>query len=348
MHLLDRYLKAVRHSLLLTSGARRDDIIKELDEHLRSEMEEREVALGRPLDEAEQEEILTRYGHPWLVASRYGGSQGTLALGSVLIGPEVFPYYLAILCLNLAVTVGICLVFDLVALAGGTPMSRVVQWSVQWPGIALPILVQLAVVTVIFIGVETWKRRFMNRLEGGVLNLRRSSPPSPHRRRTVIGIVIWSVALLWWAFVPLQPALLFGRAVTDLRLGLAWTPLFAPILFLLAAGIVQRAIFLARPDLTWFHTGMRLTINVLALVFLYGLRSSGDFVVVAGTAADAVRAQHQAQSFNAAILWGFLSWIWIYLAVNVLAHGVSAVKQLRRWQRGRGSATVEDRAQASG
>jgi len=346
MYVLDRYLKAVRQSLLLMSGARKDDIIKELGEHLRSELEDQGVAAGHTLDEVEQAAILRRYGHPWLVASRYKGNQGTLSFGGVLIGPEVFPYYLAILGLNLAVTVGVCLAFAAVALAVGTPLSRVMHWTLQWPGLALPVLVQLVVVTVIFIGVEAWKRHWMNRGEGGVLNPSWTSPSTRPRWQTVAGIVVWSVALLWWAFVPLQPILVFGRAVTDLQLGPTWEPLFAPVVLLLVAGIVQRAVLLAHPELTWFHTGVRLTVNVLALVFLYWIRAGGTFVVAAGTAADPIHTGHQAQVFNTVILWGILSWLWIYLSFNVLAHAVSVVEHFRRWRRGRKTATIADGAQA--
>ena len=338
MQLLDRYLQAVRQSLLLMSRARKDDVVAEIGDHLRSEMEERELTLGRPLSDAERKAILLRYGHPWLVASRYRADRGTLSFGAVLIGPEVFPYYLAILGLNLAVTVGLCLVLGLVALAGGEPLSRVALSTIRWPGLALPLLVQAVAVTAIFAGVETWKRRWMDRADGGGFTAGWAEPPSPSRRRAVAGIVGWSVAAGLWAFGPLLPALLLGLSVTDVAVGPAWASLFAPVMALLAACVVQRAVFLSRPDLAGFHTGMRLAVNALALIVLYGVRDGDAFVVAASTAANPVRAQHLAQAFNAVVLRGLLSWIWIVLGVMVLAHAATAVTQLRDWLRERGSA----------
>jgi hypothetical protein len=61
MELLDRYLKAVGTYL---PADQRDDILRELSEDIRSEMEEKESELARPLTAAEQEAILKRHGNP--------------------------------------------------------------------------------------------------------------------------------------------------------------------------------------------------------------------------------------------------------------------------------------------
>jgi hypothetical protein len=71
-------------------------------------------------------------------------------------------------------------------------------------------------------------------------------------------------------------------------------------------------------------------------------------VVVAGTAADPAHAQHLAQVFNALVLRGLLSWIWIFLSVNAVAHGISAAKHLRRWQQARKGGAAADPTRVSG
>lgn len=83
MDLLDRYLQAVQ--FWLPKGQRRD-IIAELSEDLRSQVEEKESALGRKLSDQEVEEILKRCGSPMTVASRYLPQR-------YLIGPALFPLY---------------------------------------------------------------------------------------------------------------------------------------------------------------------------------------------------------------------------------------------------------------
>ena len=61
MDLLDRYLQAVRFWL---PAKQKHDIIAELSEDLHSQIDENEAALGRPLNEDEQVDLLKRLGPP--------------------------------------------------------------------------------------------------------------------------------------------------------------------------------------------------------------------------------------------------------------------------------------------
>ena len=83
MELVDRYLHAVKFWL---PRSQKDDIIAELSEDLRSQIEEREAELGYTLTDAEVEPILKRCGSPMVVAGRYLPQQS-------LIGPTLFPIY---------------------------------------------------------------------------------------------------------------------------------------------------------------------------------------------------------------------------------------------------------------
>src|ERR1700682_4339889 len=83
MELLDRYLQAIEFWL---PKRQRQDIIAELSEDLRSQIEEKETEVGRKLQDAEVEAILKRCGAPLEVAARYRPQQ-------YLIGPALFPVY---------------------------------------------------------------------------------------------------------------------------------------------------------------------------------------------------------------------------------------------------------------
>ena len=83
MDLVDRYLQAVK---LWLPARQREDIAAELREDIRSEIEEMENGLGRPLEAAELEAILKRRGRPIAAASRFGPQRS-------LIGPTLFPIY---------------------------------------------------------------------------------------------------------------------------------------------------------------------------------------------------------------------------------------------------------------
>jgi hypothetical protein len=83
MALVDRYLHAVKFWL---PRNQKDDIIAELSEDLRSQIEDREAELGHKLSDNEVEPILKRCGSPMAVAGRYLPQQS-------LIGPALFPIY---------------------------------------------------------------------------------------------------------------------------------------------------------------------------------------------------------------------------------------------------------------
>jgi hypothetical protein len=90
MELLDRYLKAVQFWL---PSEQKQDIIAESSEDLRSQIEDKESELGRPLNEAEVKAILKKGGPPMLVAQRYLPQR-------YLIGPALFPMYWFVLKLG--------------------------------------------------------------------------------------------------------------------------------------------------------------------------------------------------------------------------------------------------------
>ena len=91
MEIVDRYLQAVRSWL---PAEQRDDIVAELSEDLRSQVEEREAALGRPLAEPEAQALLKEKGHPLWLARGY-------ATGGHLIGPMVLPTFRRVVAIGL-------------------------------------------------------------------------------------------------------------------------------------------------------------------------------------------------------------------------------------------------------
>ena len=84
MQRIDDYLNAVRFFL---PGRQKNDILRELSENLREQVQDQEEKLGRRLTRDEEEELLKQYGHPMLFALRYGPDPPRL------IGPVVFPFY---------------------------------------------------------------------------------------------------------------------------------------------------------------------------------------------------------------------------------------------------------------
>ena len=102
MDLVERYLEAVQFWL---PKAQKRDIIAELSEDLRSQIEEKEAELGRKLDDKEVEAILKHCGPPLVVATLYLPQR-------YLIGPTLFPLYRFVLGVCLAgVIIPRCLIW---------------------------------------------------------------------------------------------------------------------------------------------------------------------------------------------------------------------------------------------
>jgi hypothetical protein len=93
MDLIDRYLSAVHANLPRTQA---DDITAEIGDGLHTEVEEREVDLGRLLTADEIVAVLRAHGHPRLVAARYARQQA-------LVGPLLLPFYWRTLRIALSV-----------------------------------------------------------------------------------------------------------------------------------------------------------------------------------------------------------------------------------------------------
>jgi hypothetical protein len=142
--------------------------------------------------------------------------------------------------------------------------------------------------------------------------------------------VVWSGFTLWWTVVPFFPQLVLGSAAGYLELSSAWHRFYLPILLLLAAGIAQRAVNLARPSWSALLPTTRLLINLVALGLQYPMIKSYPYVVVSAGAADLAHARQIADAFNGTILWGVLSWLWIYHLISAAVYAWYCAPHLRR------------------
>ena len=91
MNWLHRYVEAVKRYL---PRAKRDDVGEELNSILEEKLEEAEEAKGQPLDEAEVLGFLKNFGHPLLVASRYGRQRALVSEALLPIYKQVLKYLL--------------------------------------------------------------------------------------------------------------------------------------------------------------------------------------------------------------------------------------------------------------
>jgi hypothetical protein len=296
MTLLERYLRAVKTFL---PPKAQDDIVHELSENILSEFEEKEAALGRPLTEAEQAEVIKHHGHPVVVAARYRRPH-------YLIGPGLFPFYWLIL--KIAV-ISALIVRTIVATIGAVispnPSSSIVPALVAVPSVLIPVFFW---VTVAFAGFELcssflklnseWSPHSLPSDTGSVAQIPRTT--------SVARIVFGGAFILWWQLLPVAPQLVFGPAASTLALGPVWNTLHWPILMLAVAGVVQSVVDVAKPSLTHVRVGARLLTDAATLGLLCLVIRAGNWIVLAPGAQNPVAYAGAVGVLNQLLFYGFI------------------------------------------
>jgi len=320
MDLLKSYLGAVKRNL---PRKQRNDILAELSEELRSQMEDRERDLGRRLTDAEQYAVLMQHGDPMVVARRYWLERSrSLALGWELIGPELFPAYTFVLLLNLTITVA---------------TIPVALWIYHVPitlrPFLLPIAIQIACVTAVFTLLNGIRRKFPVNWMYAPAELASVAPLQ--RWYSVSGLVACGALTLWWLALPRFQFLVLGSAAGEVRLSSQWHRYYVPVLLLFLAGMAQRAASVARPQWNWLLPTSRFLIDGIAavLMFFFPLH---PLVIVSQAVANPAHAEKLAATANNLLRWGlFGPWLWIYLGASSLVYAWYCRPHIRRFLQSR-------------
>jgi hypothetical protein len=282
MELVDRYLQAVRFWL---PKAQQEDILAELSEDIRSQIEDKEAELGRKLNEAEVEVILQRWGNPALVAERFRPRRQ-------LIGPGLFPEYWRVLRIVLGVTALVFTFLIVTVLAGGKPLPKA---FLMFPGIWFAEFGWLTFVYAVrerFYRPENWNPRSLPRI---------AKAEGKRPSQSVYELAITAFFSVWWLAGLRFPYLIFGPFF---KFAPVWRAFYVPILLLSLAEIARQSIGLLRPQSTRFLGVARLAINSASLVVCYLLLRAGNLVDIT----DAVRS------------WGELSTrAWWVVGISITA-----------------------------
>ena len=269
MELLDRYLQAVRFFL---PRRQQDDIIRELEENLISQMEDREEQLGRPLTDDERADVLRRHGHPMLVAGRYRSRHH-------LIGPVFFPIYRFALQMGLGVALVVTIVLGTIdAVVHGDVAARLVRSFLAYPGRALMVF---AWTTLSFAALDWAQSR---------LPLARSWDPRTlpkvvsrenrlSRLTSLCECLAAGAALIWLLLIAQSPSLMLGPAAEILDLSPVWRTVYVPILVLVLAIMTLSVVNFVIPEWTSARSYARLSIHAAGLTITLVLLRAGEWVV---------------------------------------------------------------------
>lgn len=274
MDLIDRYLNAVAAQLRQDQRA---DIVAELRDMILSRFEEKEEGLGRPLTEAEQEEILRDVGHPLTVAARYGSGP------QHVVGPELYPWWMfgvkaGLIVITVIAVLGIVVRVIVGDVEAGQAIGQAFR-SVFNSGITL---IGFATVAAFIIERQKEKPRFLREWRvqdlglfefGGNLNaeavsrglregdwsgkadvakpakVKAGSSPTVRALGSAVG---WGVVLMWWSgWLPLMhvsprdlggviDGVEYGRILAETHALLYW-PLIALLLARIAFDLTRAA-----------------------------------------------------------------------------------------------------------
>jgi hypothetical protein len=329
IELIDRYLQAVRFWLPKTQ--RQDDLIAELGEDLRSQIEEREAELGHSIDDAEMSAILKRCGSPMMVAGRLGPQR-------YLIGPALFPIYefvLKMVLLSILVPVFIFIVGPVnLANGGGHWGSAIARtFGDLWSGL----FIAAGIVTLVFAIIERTNTQLGTEMKWDPLKL----PPVPKQERkmsrvqAVCELVFGFFGLVWLLLLPQYPWLILGPAAAFMKPAPMWHTFYLPILGLAVVGLLRSGTILARPQWAAFPMWTQLVQTALTLIlFKFMINSAaqtanGDwhpFVVAVTNSAQYIRV---AAIVNASIIISLAS-AWLGLSIAGVIQTWAFLRYLRK------------------
>jgi type III secretory pathway component EscS len=316
--LIDRYLQAVGFWL---PRAQKQDILAELSEDLRSQLEDREAELGRSLTESEVGDLLKKRGRPIFVAGQFLPQQN-------LIGPALYPIYVFVLKI-----VALCYIVPWIAVWLGILLfnraQTVTHLSGEWHSLGTLwtiIFTQFGIITVVFAVIDrlSVKSPCMSDWDPRKLPRVKLETPTKRRYNAVCGIVAGLFGLLWLLAVPKYPFLIIGPAAYLVKGAPIWQTVYWPLVALAVAGVFEHVVRLLRPDLTWFPPTFQFGTTLLSAWIVNALLHTRLYVLPVIPQGAGVAA---AVNLSILITCGVLA---VLAVVGLIVYGWQAIREIRR------------------
>jgi hypothetical protein len=335
VELVDRYLQAVRFWLPKTQ--QQEELIAELGDDLRSQIEAQEEELGRPLDNVEASAILKRCGAPMVVASRLGPKQ-------YLIGPALFPIYWFVLKMVLfwiLVPVFIFIVGPANWAGNGKDwgMAALQTFGDLWSGL----FIAAGIVTLVFAILERTSAHAAIACKFDPLTLPpvQKIDPKPSALKTVCQLIFGVFGLVWLLLIPTYPVLILGPAAAFLHAAPMWHKFYIPILLLSALSLARSGVTLAKPQWEWFPPVAELAQAIFTLILLnFILNGWFPYVVLTEAAKNSVQYIKVAAIVNVSILIS-LAGAWLGLSIAIVIQLWQLMNNLRKWRRAGQAASLQ-------
>jgi hypothetical protein len=300
MDLIDRYLSAIRWNLPRSANA--EDVIAELRDVIASRIEEREDALDRPLTANEISALLRDFGHPLVVAARYGTQQS-------LIGPDLFPFYWFSLKVVLAISLAVELVTGAIgAISRGGSLVHVLTHAAG--GAWWTLLANAGLVTLIFAVVERtgWLTGYLRDWKPEDLpdlGAMKAKPKSAWE--AVFEVAVGIAFILWWVGIIHVPLVYSDAKGLVLTPDPIWMALWAPILALAVVQLVSNLVQWLRPRWTALRATLSIATAAGALGLLVILYRTGHWVTASSAAIPTGKLAEIDRSTNLGIHYAIIA-----------------------------------------
>jgi hypothetical protein len=327
MDIVERYLQSVGFWL---PKAQKNDIVAELSEDIRSEVEERESQLGRDLLDTEVAAILKQRGRPIVVANRYLPERH-------VIGPVLYPAYafvLKVVCLCYLcpwAVVWVCL-FAFDESYRAERLARPVVILGDWAAFLQISFFLFGAITATFAVIErvNARSRFLDdwdplKLPSVVAARKKASPRVEALGEAIISIIFIAIWLSWRD----SYLNLFGPVAGIFRLAPDWQRLYWPVLALSLAGLAQQLTSLARPEWTWLRPSVLLATSATGVGFLISAMAARPYVVLLNPAVNQPRYGHLVAVLDRVAYWSLLGAI-AGLGIACLVYAYQCARLIRR------------------
>jgi len=293
MEMVDRYLQAVRFWL---PNGQQADIIAELSEDIRAQMDERAASLGHPLNKDDVEALLRRRGSPIVVANKYLPQQS-------LVGPLLFPLYrfvlkIVTLCILVPTALGFLTILVTPAMHEGAARHWASRIGITLGHVWTGWFAAMAVVTLVFAILERTEAR-TQLLETWNAN---KLPPLRHphmipRSTSAFEMAVNLCVLLWWATnMPSPLELHIGS--WRISFSPAWSWFFWAVLLLTLANVVIASVNLLPPCWTVQRVIVRTVADLAGAAFFCWLLKANTIISIAAPGSSPEKAMADANFIN--------------------------------------------------
>jgi len=325
MDLLDRYLQAVGFWL---PKPQKQDILQELAEDIRSQMEDKQAELNRPLNNGDVQAILKQCGRPMLVAARYLPQRH-------LIGPVLFPVYAFVLKIAaigylipwLLVWTGF-MIFDQDYRTRHIGLGLLHDWVTFWQ-LALFLF---GVITIVFAILE-WAQSNRQFLENWDPCRLPAVARRPSRQAQAIFELAFSMVFIFgWLALPYMAASIFPPFDGVFKLTPDWSPYYWVILCTQLAVFGQQCLAMSRPQWSWLRPAGQMFANASAFVVVLCMLSTPPYILPANQAA-LERYGHALRPINQIVFYS-LACFGLGMLIACIVYAVKFFLQFRRFQHG--------------